>query len=116
MIFKMLEVKNDIRDARNDPSGFVAGKLVDGIRGIFLFWKIVLILPLIPFAIFGFTGQWGGPFVWVRVVTFIWLGIVIVAFMVMRVVTRFMRRKTRKVADAVVSSIRDSVTKEEEHE
>lgn len=115
MIFKIIGLGKDIRDVRNDPAGFMAEKLLSVVQGVFLVWKIVLLLPFIPLIIFGFTNEWGGPFVWVRIVTFVWGGVTVIAFVIMGMVVRVLRRKTRSVADAVITSAQ-SVFTDSSHE
>lgn len=109
MIFKVFGIGKDIRDARNDPSGFMAQKVADVVRGVFMIWKIVILLPFIPLVIFGFTDTWDGPYSWVRVATFFWIVVVLVAFMVMSFVTRVLLQKTKGVADVVVGKMKEVV-------
>lgn len=105
MIFKLFGIGKDIRDARRDPSGFMAEKVVDIIRGAFVVWGIIIILPFVPLIMFGFTQTWGGPYLWLRPVTYVWAVIVFIVFLVMRFVVRLLQRKTKKVSDHVVASV-----------
>lgn len=109
MIFKVFGIGKDIRDARNDPSGFMAQKVVDVVRGVFLIWKIVILLPFIPLVIFGFTDTWGGPYSWVRIISIFWFILSLVAFMIMSLVTKVLSRKTKGVADSVVEKMKEVI-------
>jgi uncharacterized membrane protein len=115
MVFKLFGIGKDIRDARHDPSGFMAEKVVDVVRGAFIIWGIVILLPFIPLITFGFTQTWGGPYLWMRPVTYIWAIIVLIVFLVMRFVIKLLKKKTRQVSDHVVDSI-TTMTKESFHE
>ncbi len=109
MILKLFGIGKDIRDARHDPSGFMAEKVVDVVRGAFVVWGIIIVLPFVPLIIFGFTQTWGGPYLWVRPVTYVWTAIVMIVFLVMRFVVRILKRKTKQVSDTVVASVTEVV-------
>lgn len=109
MIFKIFGIGKDIHDAKKDPSGFMAEKIIDVIRGVFMIWKIVIILPFIPLIIFGFTDTWGGPYPWVRAIALVWAAIMFVVFFVMRLVVRVLHKKTRGITDSVVGAVKKVV-------
>lgn len=115
MLFKLFGIGKDIRDARQDPSGFMAEKVVDVVRGAFIVWGVIILLPFIPLITFGFTQTWGGPYLWMRPVTYVWAVIVLIVFLVMRFVVKLLKRKTKQVSDNVVASI-TTMTKESFHE
>ncbi len=61
MIFKILKIRNSIKEARENPGKFGAGELVGLVKGVLVIPALIVLGVLVVLFIFGFTHVFGLP-------------------------------------------------------
>ncbi len=102
MIFRVLKIKNMVRDARENPGNFAGSQVGDLFMGIFIMPIISAILLLGGLFILGFTEILGGPYSFFRF--FFWLSIFCVFFFfyILRKMYKLVKSTTKGVVDQTI--------------
>lgn len=102
MIFRVLKIKNMVRDARENPGHFAGGEIGDLFMGIFIMPIISAILLLGGLFVLGFTTLLGGPYSFFRF--FFWISIFCVFFFfyLLQKMYKLVKNTTKNAVDKTI--------------
>ncbi|MDQ5954583.1 MAG: hypothetical protein QG583_511 [Patescibacteria group bacterium] len=102
MIFRVLKIKNMVRDARENPGNFASSQVGDLFMGMFIMPIISAVLLLGGLFILGFTEILGGPYSFFRF--FFWLSIFCMFFFfyILRKMYKLVKSTTKGAVDQTI--------------
>lgn len=102
MIFRVLKIKNMVRDARENPGNFASSQVGDLFMGMFIMPIISAVLLLGGLFILGFTELLGGPYSFFRF--FFWLSIFCMFFFfyILRKMYKLVKSTTKGAVDQTI--------------
>lgn len=102
MIFRVLKIKNMVRDAKENPGNFASGEIGDLFMGLFIMPIISAVLLLGGLFILGFTEVLGGPYSFFRF--FFWLAIFCIFFFfyLLRKMYKLVKSTTKNAVDQTI--------------
>lgn len=110
--FKILQIRKNIKDARENPSIFAGGQVKDFLWGVFVLPIIVCILILGIFFVIGFTDLFGFQIGFFKFLFWVALFMSFIFFSVIRriigSISKTTTKQTTKIIEAVVVEEKDN--------
>lgn len=104
--FKILQIRKNIKEARENPSTFAGGQTKDFLWGIFLLPLVICILVLGLFFVLGYTELFGSHLGFFKFLFWVALIVSFLIFSLFRriigVASKIATKQTRRVVEAVV--------------
>ncbi len=114
MIFKIFQIRNNIKEAKENPGGFAGSQLRDLVVGTIILPLIFIILGLAFLFMLAFTNFLGGPYLFFKIIFFVGLlGSYFIGLVIYKL-TKALSRTTKKVVNKTVENIRTVEFKEKE--
>ncbi len=107
MLFKILHIRNSIKEARANPGNFASGQARDVIFGIVIIPAIIVVLGLVFLFMLGFTSFLGGPYILFKIIFFIGLIVSYILGLVIYKITSVFRNTTKRVVNKTVEEVRN---------
>lgn len=102
MIFKILKIRNTMKELKQDPGKFAGGELGGFFMGMFLMPIISAVLLLGGLFIIGFTEVLGGPYGFFKILFFLVLFPVMLFFFMLSRVYKVIKASTKSAVDETI--------------
>lgn len=109
MLFKLLRIRKDAREIKENPGSFAGGEAVTVALGFLVVPIIIGLLGIVLFFLLGFTSVIGGPFGFFKILFIISIVVAIGVFKIIKASFRFIRKSTRRVVDSGIKEVKNEL-------